>query len=109
MHTVKETDMIAANLDLLLKKMEGASNRSTLTGMPWTRTSCAKFVAMMDTQGMTALRPVKAPPTSSTTIGIVHNKLAKGGAEHTHLSREVTILIQISIRVSIRTNLPCDK
>ena len=59
-HIVKEMDMIAAKLDLLIKKLgEGSNSRSRFPSTPWVRTSRAKFVAMMDTRGTTAPRPVK--------------------------------------------------
>jgi hypothetical protein len=61
-HTVKETDMLAAKFDLLLKHMDDQGNpRNPYPGMckHSTRTIRAKFVAMEDTRGMTTLRPVK--------------------------------------------------
>ena len=54
--------------------------------MPWVRTSRAKSVVMMDTRGTTAPKPVKTAPTSTTTtMGTVHNKEARGGTSHIHL------------------------
>ena len=70
--------------------------------MPWVRPSRSKFVAMMGTEGMTAPRPVKTPPTSTTTEGIVHNKEAWGGTYHVHYFMEVTI----STLLLIRSNQP---
>ena len=103
MHTVKEMDMIAAKLDLLIKKLgEGSNSRSRFPSTPWVRTSRAKFVAMMDTRGTTAPRPVKTARTSTMIAGIVHRKEARGGTSRVHRSREV---ITITL-ISIRTNLP---
>ena len=113
MHTVKETDMIAAKLDLLIRRWrKGANNRSMLPFTQWVRTSRAKSVVMKDTRGTTAPKPVKTAPTSTTAItttGTVHNMEARGGTSHVHHFREVIITllsIRISIRISIRTNLP---
>ena len=109
MHTVKETDMIAAKLDLLIKKMEeGSKQQIHAPFTPWVRTSPAKSVVMMDTRGTTAPKPMKTAPTSTTTTttGTVHNKEARGGTSHVHLFREVITTILLIIRISIQTNLP---
>jgi hypothetical protein len=112
MHTIKEMDMIAAKLDLLIKKMgEGSQQQiqspvyamgshftSSLPFMPWVHTSRAKSVAMMET----ASRPVKTAHTSTTTTGIIHHKEVRGGTSRVHHSREVTTITPILIR----TNLP---
>ena len=49
-------------------------------------------MVIVDTRGMTAPRPEKMQPTSTTTTsGFVH-KEARGGAKHAHHSKdEVTI------------------
>ena len=74
---------------------------------PCVRTSRAKSVVMMDTGGMTAPKPVKTEPTlTTTTMGTVHNKEARGGTSHVHLFREVITTILLIIRISIQTNLP---
>jgi hypothetical protein len=56
---------------------------------------------MMDIRGTTAPKPMKTAPTS-TTMGTVHHKEARGGTSHVHYSREVIT----TIFLSIRTNLP---
>jgi hypothetical protein len=61
---------------------------------------------MKDIRGTTAPKPVKTAPTSTTTMGTVHNKEARGGTSHVHHFREVTTTILLIIRISIRTNLP---
>ena len=96
MHTVKETDMIAVKLDLLIKKMEeGSKQQIRAPCTPRVRTSRAKSVVMMDIRGMTAPKPVKTALTSTT--GTVHHKEARGGTSHVHHSREVTITILLTI------------
>ena len=51
--------------------------------------------------------PVKTAPTSTTTTtGIDHRKEARGGTSHVHHSRKVITIILLTIRISIRTNLP---
>ena len=100
MHTIKEMDMIAAKLDLLIKKMEeGSKQQIRAPCTPRVRTSRAKSVATMDTRGTTAPKPMNTAPTSTTTIttGTVHNKEARGGTSHVHHSREVITTILLSI------------
>ena len=109
MRTVKEADMIVAKLDLLMKHLnERAKFKKHRQNYAQAMSShlTAKSVAMMDTRGMTASRPVKMQPTSTTTTtGPVH-KEAKGGVKHAHHSKEgVTISTQILIQISIQTNL----
>ena len=61
MHTVKETDMIATKLDLLIKKMEEGSKQQIHAPIyTWVRTSHAKSAAMKDIRGTTAPKPVDA-------------------------------------------------
>ena len=108
MHTIKEMDMLAAKLDLLLKKFdEGNRLQMLVPVMLQTHTLCVRFVVMVDTQGMTAPKSEKMQPTSTTTTsGSVH-KETRVGVRHAHHSKEeVTISTQISIRISIQTNPP---
>ena len=83
MHTVKETDMIAAKLDLLKHRENYAQamNSHSLCEVcgndghsgndcPETREDCANL---------------------SNNNGIVHNKEARGGTSCVHYSRKVTI------------------
>ena len=106
MHTIKETDIIAAKLELIKKMDEGSREQIQVLFMPWVCTLHAKSVAMKDTQRTVAPRPMKTPPTSTTITGIVHNKEARGGTSHVHHFMEVTISTPIPILISIRTNVP---
>jgi hypothetical protein len=57
---------------------------------------------MLDIQAMTVLKPRKKPGTlMATTMSFVH-KDVRGGINHAHTTKEVTI-IQI---LSILTNIP---
>ena len=98
-HTVKETDMIAAKLDLLIKKLGKRSQQQIQApvyamGLHFTCEVCGN-----DGHSMTVPRPVKTTHTSTT--GIVHNKEGRGGTSRVHHSREVTTITQISIRIPI--------
>ena len=109
MHTVKETDMIAVKLDLLIKKMEEGSKQPIHAPVyAMVRTSRAKSAVTMDIRGTIAPKPVKTVHTSTTTIttGTIHHKEARGGTSHVHLFREVITTILLIIRISIQTNLP---
>src|SRR6185437_3937778 len=58
MHTVKETDMIAAKLDLLIKKMEEGSKQPIHAPVyAMVRTSRAKSAVTMDIRGTIAPKP----------------------------------------------------
>ena len=98
--------MIAAKLDLLIKKMEEGSKQPIHAPVYWVRTSRAKSVVMKDIRGTTALKPMKTAPTSTTTTGTVHNKEARGGTSHMDHFREVIITTLLLIQISIQTNLP---
>ena len=109
MHTVKETDMIAAKLDLLIKKMEEGSKQPIhapiyAMGSHFTCEVCGND----GHSGTIALKAVKTAHTSTTrtTTGTVHHKEARGGTSHVHLFREVITTILLIIRISIQTNLP---
>ena len=94
--------MVAPKLDLLIKKMgEGSQQQIQAPVYAMGRSSRVKSVAMMDTRGTTAPRPVKMPRTSTTTAGIVHNKEARGGTSRVHHSREVITKTLLSTRISI--------
>ena len=108
MHTVKETDMLAAKLDLLLKKLD-EGNRQQMPVPIHAMNSYLTCEVCGDGghSGNDCPRPEKMQPTSTTiTPGSVH-KEARGGVRHAHHSKEeVKISTQISIRISIRTNPP---
>ena len=77
--------------------------------VPWVRTSRVKFAVTMDIRGTTAPKPVETAHTSTTTtttMGTVHHKEARGGTSHVHLFREVIATIRLIIQISIQTNLP---
>ena len=74
MHTVKETDMLAAKLDLLMKRLdERAHEKEAMYGTVKTMDSHMTCEVCMDTQKTTAPRPVKKLPTSTT--GSVHKEV----------------------------------
>ena len=76
---------------------------------PWVRTSRVMSAVTMDIRGTTAPKPVKTAHISAattTTMGTVHHKEARGGTSQVHLFREVTTTILLIIRISIQTNLP---
>ena len=113
MHTVEEMDMIAAMLDLLIKKMEEGSKQPIHTpvyamGLHFvcevcgndghtgndyheTREDCAYLNNNNNNNNNNGYRP---------------HKEARGGTSHVHHFREVTIIILLFIRISIQTNLP---
>ena len=107
MHTVKETDMVAAKLDLLIKKMEEGSKQQIhapayAMGSHFTCEVCGS----VGHSGNDCPKPMKTAPTSTTTTGIVYHKEARGGTSHVHHSREVISIILLLIQILIRTNLP---
>ena len=53
MHTIKEADMLAAKMDLLLKKLDEGNKQQLFAPVH------AQGMVMVDTQGMTAPRPLK--------------------------------------------------
>jgi hypothetical protein len=102
-------DMMVAKLDLLLKHLnEKAEFKKHSENYAQAMSShlTAKSVAMMDTRGTTASRPVKTACTSTTTTGIVHHKEARGGISPVHHFNEVITTTLLLIRILIRTNLP---
>ena len=99
MHTVKETDMLATKMDLLLKKLDEGNRQQMFVPIhAMSSHSICEVCGEGGTRGMTAPRPEKTQPTSTTTTpGSVH-KEARGGVKHAHHPKEdVTILTQISI------------
>ena len=106
MHTVKETDMLAAKRDLLLKKLdEGSWQQMPVPIHAMNSYFTCEVCGDGGHSGNDCPRPVKTQPTSTTTTpGSVH-KEARGGVNHAqHSKEEVTTITQISI--SIRTNPP---
>ena len=77
MHSVKETDMLATKIDLLLKKFEGYPQDK----------------AQIETLQVLDAR------MSSTTMGFVHKEV-KGEANHAYFIKEA-MEIQISIQISL--------
>ena len=99
MHTVKETDMLTAKLDLLLKKLdEGNRQQMHVPVQSMNSYFTCEVCGDGGHSGNDCPRPVKTQPTSTTTTPGSVLKEARGGVKHTHHSKEeVTTLTQISI------------
>jgi hypothetical protein len=96
-HTVKETDMLATKIDLLLKKFEDKpqdkAQMQTLQALD-ARMTC-------EVCGNTQKPRKKLCISMGTTMGFVHKEV-RGGINHTHIIKEV---MEIQI-LSILTDLP---
>ena len=108
MHTVKETDMLAAKLDLLLKKLDEGNWKQ----MPVPIHAMNSY-STCEVCGDGGHSGNDYPETRKDAAYINNNNTGfrrqggQGGVNHTHHSKEeVTISTQISIRISIRTNPP---
>ena len=89
--------MLAAKLDLLMKKLdEGNRPQVPVPVHAMNSYFTCEVCGNGGHSGMIALRPEKTQPTSTTTtLGSVH-KEARGGTKHAHHSKEeVTTLTQI--------------
>jgi hypothetical protein len=77
MHTVKEMEMLAAKIDLLMKRWTTTTRGHKAPSKPWTHTLRVRSTAARVTLGMTARRPVKRRYTwaTTTTTGIVHQEV----------------------------------
>ena len=103
MHSVKEADMLAMKIDLLLTKFENYSQDKaqiqTLQALE-TRMTC-EVCGNIGHSGDNCLKPNKKLYSSMTAMGFVHKEV-RGGINHAHIIKEV-MAIQI---FSILTNLP---
>ena len=112
MHTIKETDMIVAKPDLLLKQLneraEFKKHRKNYAQAMNSHSGCEicgnDGHSWNDYPRLMKTHPTSSLSSSTTITGFVHIKEARGGTNRVHHSTEVTILIPISIR----TNLPCE-
>jgi hypothetical protein len=95
MQTVKEADMLATKLDLLLKKMDEGSKHQVHA-----HTLHAKYAELVDTRGTTALKPVKTLPSSSTTTTSTVHKEARGRTSRAHHIKKVITTTPISIQTN---------
>ena len=101
MHTVKETDMLATKLELLLKKLDEGNLQQMHVPV-----HAMNSYSMCEVCGDGGHLGKKQPTTIITTPGSVH-KEARSGVKHAHHSKvEVTTLTQISIQILIRANPP---
>ena len=102
MHSVKETDMLAMKIDLLLKKFEDYSQdkaqMQTLQALE-ARMTC-EVCGNVGHSGTTRKPKKKLCISMATTTGFVHKEV-RGGINHAHIVKEV-MKIQIP---SILTNL----
>jgi hypothetical protein len=101
MHTVKEMDMLAAKIDLLMNRLEehAAKKEAMMNSMVQAMDShmtYARSVEMLAIWGMTSLRPTKKQP--SLTTGSTNKEVITGGTT-SYARKEV-------IRTTIRINLP---
>ena len=99
--------MIAAKLDLLIKKMEQGSKQ--LIHAPVYAMGSHFKCKICGNDGHSEN---DCPKTREDCAYLSNNNRhhpqqgAKGGTSHVHHSREVIIIILLSIRISIRTDLP---
>ena len=109
MHTVKETDMLTAKLDLLLKKLDEGNRQQMHVPV-----HAMNSYLTCEVCGDGGHSGNDCPETHKDAAYINNNntsgsvqKEARGGVKHAHHSKEeVTTLTQISTRISIRTNPP---
>ena len=92
--------MIAAKLDLLIKKMEEGSKQPIhapvyAMGSHFTCEVCGN-------DGHSG----NECPKTHEDYAYLNNKKARGGTSHVHLFRKVITTILLIIRISIQTNLP---
>jgi hypothetical protein len=85
MHTVKEMDMMAVKLDLLVNKMDEGSHPQIYNLIhALVRTSHAKLVEMVDTWGMTTPRPLRTVPTSIKKKNNNNNNSSSSSSNNNH-------------------------
>ena len=108
MHTVKETDVIAAKLDLLIKKMEEGGKQ--LIHAPIYAMGSHFTCEVCDNDGHSGN---DCPETREDCTYLNNNNNGyrpqqggQGGTRHVHLFREVITTILLIIQISIQTNLP---
>jgi hypothetical protein len=108
MHTIKETDMIAAKLDLLIKKMEEGSKQQTHAPVYAMGSHFTCEVCGNDGHSGNDCPETREDCTYLNNNNNRYHPLqgGQGGTSHVHHSREVTTTILLLIRISIRTNLP---
>ena len=102
MHTVKEADMLATKMDLLMKRLdERAHEKEAMKGTTQAIDShmTCEVCRNVGHSRTTALRPVRMLPTS--TMGS-DNKVITGGTT----SCACKEVIQTSTPITIRINLP---
>ena len=102
MHTMKEADMLATKMDLLMKRLdERAHEKEAMKGLIQAIDShmTCEVCRNVGHSGTTALRPVRTLPTSPTGSD---NKVITGGTT----SRACKEVIRTSTPITIRINLP---
>ena len=107
MHTVKETDMIAAKLDLLIKKMEEGSKQPIhahvyAMGSHFTCEVCGND----GHSGNDCLETREDCAYLNNNNNGYRPQQGGQATSHIHLFREVITTILLIIRISIQTNLP---
>src|SRR6185312_10429054 len=91
MHSVKEANMLAMKIDLLLKKFEDyyqdKAQMQTLQGLE-IRMTCEVY-GMLDIRATIAKKPKKKLYSSMAAMDFVHKEV-RGGINHAHTTKEVT-------------------
>jgi hypothetical protein len=100
MHTVKETELLAAKLDLLMKRLDDHEKRPQGTVKAWTLTLRVRSAATRDILGMIARKPMRRRCTWATTTTGIAPKEVRGGTNHAHIIKEVIIMVIFLINPS---------